>query len=147
MPQVVMPEAPAPSTKAECWFEVNLDFRTDVERGRPTRIFSSKDKRWDEILADPKLKAKRGVLMFGSYLAAGEEFIPGSVKVTDSATEFVEPARRRMEDYEKRGKIYETPKADALKEHEDALKRGEQRQAQMIADALAGLQAQGGRSK
>lgn len=146
MPQIELPEAPAPSTKAECWFEVNLDFKADVQRGHPTRIFTSKDPRWAEILADPKTKSKRGCLMFGSYLAAGEEFLPGSVKITDSATEYVEHAQRRMADYEKRGKVYETPKADAVREHEELTKRGEERQAKMIADALAALQS-GGRSK
>lgn len=138
MPQVALPSAPTTKTdKVECWFEINLDFKEDQKRGRPTRIFTSTDDRWEKMIADPKLKTRKGSVMFGSYMASGEEFIPNTMKLVHSEPRRINEALERMKKFEKDGVIVETPKADLVKQHEEAVERGQERQAKMIADSLA----------
>ena len=137
MPQVALPTAAPANTKIECWFEINLDFKEDGIRGRPTRIFASDDPRWKEMLANPKLKTKLGCLMFGSYMAAGEDFVANSVRITDLMQMRILEAYDKMQDYEKRNVIHDTLRADALRKETEKEQRAQDRQATVIADALA----------
>ena len=137
MPQVALPTASPDNTTIECWFEVNLDFKEDGQRGRPTRIFTSEDPRWKEMLADPKLKTKLGCLMFGSYMAAGEDFVANSVRITDLMQMRILEAHDRMKDFETRKVIHDTPRMDALRKELEKEQRAQDRQATTIADALA----------
>lgn len=137
MPQVALPEIVQSDSKVECWFEVNLDFKEDALRGRPTRIFASDDPRWKVMLADPKLKTKMGCLSFGAYQASGEDFIPNSVRIDAMRQMRILEAYEKMVDFETRGVIDDTPRADALKNELEKENRAQDRQAKVIADSLA----------
>lgn len=136
MPQVEIVKAPtAVADKPECWFEINLNFKEDVQRGRPTRVFSSKDERWAEWLKDPKNKVRMGSLCYGSYAANGEDFVSAAT-ITDLKQLRIAEALAEMQKFEKTGVIHETPLADKLRAEEEKEQRAAERQTTLISAAF-----------
>lgn len=125
-----MPNAPAApvALKPQAWFEVHLiPFREAMKTGqRPARIFSTDDERWAEIEALSKKTPLLGNFKIGTVERVGENFVEGTLKVTDQIVSIRwDKARDKMAQYAATGRIGETTYADALREAEDAKKRGE----------------------
>lgn len=129
------PETPTPEWL--CWYETNLDIAAEVKRGRPERIWSADDPKWAEIQAKKPLAV--GTLIVGVVLRVGDEFVPNSLVTRMVLRAGWEQARAKMRKWAADGRLWDTPKADALREHEDAVKQGQIDQANTIALALSKL--------
>ena len=106
---------------------------------RPERIFSSDDPRWAEIEA---LSAKNpivGNLIVGTVKRDGEDFIEGTLKMSDHLTsQRWDKAREKMRLWETDGRWGSTQYADVMREAEDAKKRGAE-QSERLTKAMEQL--------
>lgn len=139
-----MPQAPAApvAPKTECWFEFyRVPLKEAFKSGmtRPERIFSSDDLRWSEIEELSKKNPIMGALIVGTVKRDGEDFIEGSLKTKDHYTSHRwDKAREKMREFETTGRWGSTQYADALREAEDAKKRGVE-QSERLTKAMETL--------
>jgi hypothetical protein len=139
-----MPQAPvAPvAPKLECWFEFHrAGLKAALKEGirRPERIFSSDDERWALIEELSKKAPLYGNLIVGSVKRDGEDFVEGTIKIrTHLTSQRSDKAREKMRLFETDGRWGTTQYADAMREAEDAKKRGEE-QSERLTKAMETL--------
>ena len=139
-----MPQAPAaPVAPAmSCWFECyRVPLKEALKAGatRPERLFSSDDPRWTEIEELSKKNPIFGNLIVGTVKRDGEDFIEGSLKIREHLTsQRWDKALDKMKSFETEGRWGSTQYADAMREAEDAKKRGVE-QSERLTKAMEQL--------
>ena len=121
--------------RRECWFETNLEsVRASVIRGRPDRIFSSTDPRWEKIEASKV--PLTGSLVVGTLIRDGENIMEGSLRVEELQQMLWHRARELMTKFEKDQRTFDTPLADQIREHEKAREDGQTALANGIVSGI-----------
>lgn len=143
-----MPQVAAAPKVIECWFEYHPGTLKEALKAgakRPHRIFSSTDPRWDDETVFNEKKPKYGNLLVGTVTRVGEDFVEGSVnhKVPGGChltSQRYDKAREKMRLFETEGKFGSTMYADAVREAEDAKKRGVE-QSERLTKAMETIAA------
>ena len=151
---------PATATEQKCWFEfyrmpMMEAFKAAApKKPEPERIFSSKDPRWAEITADTKLRGLRGSLLTGQIELHNDRAIPDTVVTTNCRSLPFSKAQAIMAEWEKNarwradGRLWDTPKADLVREEKEARAQGNLDLANALAAALSrDVKSIGGASK
>lgn len=129
--------AAVPDLKLTCYFEyTGGTFKQNMDRGRPDRIFSSKDPRW--AVFEKERKTYKGSLIVASVMRIGDEDIyPPNPPTPQAFHRSWEKALEQMKLWEEKGVLWENTLADEVRREEEKAERAQQGIANAIVAGLA----------